>query len=246
MDPYTVIAPYYDLEHADFLEDIPFYLSTIRDGPILEVGVGTGRILTALGGTGLELYGVDSSAEMLALAGGRLANCQDVTLFHARLREVDVPKPIATAILSLNFLWHLNDDRERAASLSHLRTLMKDSGLLLIDLTNPWTMSDRGAKGEVRQRFHIWDGDSQVTCTASTYDDEVDQLLSMTLTYDKTSPQGEVRRATTELDLRYLYSRELELLLRTCSFELCDLYGSYDLGPYSAYAPGMIATARVG
>ncbi len=74
-DPYAALARFYDLDHAGFDADLDFWrnLAKIVDGPVLEIGSGTGRVLFPLARSGVEVVGVDSSPAMLARARAHLA-----------------------------------------------------------------------------------------------------------------------------------------------------------------------------
>ena len=65
-------APFYDWENARTLgrRDVPFWrtIALKADGPVLELGCGTGRIAAPLGRAGVKLVGLDRSASMLAIA----------------------------------------------------------------------------------------------------------------------------------------------------------------------------------
>src|ERR687885_573592 len=69
-------APFYDWENARTLgrRDIPFWrtLALQTDGPVLELGCGTGRISIPLARTGVSLVGIDRSEAMLARARQRI------------------------------------------------------------------------------------------------------------------------------------------------------------------------------
>src|SRR6266516_3845360 len=70
MNDYDLIAPFYDMEHAHFDEDVNLYMNFagLCGGPLLELACGSGRLLVPLAREGYELTGVDSSATMLDLA----------------------------------------------------------------------------------------------------------------------------------------------------------------------------------
>src|SRR4051794_41763718 len=77
--PYDSIAELYDPWSASVVEDVGFYLEEARraGGPVVELGVGTGRIAVPIAADGIRVIGVDSSRRMLdvcarraALAGG--------------------------------------------------------------------------------------------------------------------------------------------------------------------------------
>jgi ubiquinone/menaquinone biosynthesis C-methylase UbiE len=65
-------APFYDWENARTLgrRDVPFWrrVALGAGGPVLELGCGTGRVSLPLAKAGVDLVGVDRSAEMLARA----------------------------------------------------------------------------------------------------------------------------------------------------------------------------------
>jgi hypothetical protein len=52
-----------------------------------------------------------------------------------------------------------------------------------------------------------------------------------------------VRRSFADLELRYLYRFELEVVLRLADFVLRQCYGSYDLQPYGPTSPNLIVIA---
>jgi SAM-dependent methyltransferase len=69
-DPYAGFAELYDFAYWDFTDDIDFYenLARIHDAPVLELGVGTGRLAVRLAAAGFRVVGLDSSAPMLERA----------------------------------------------------------------------------------------------------------------------------------------------------------------------------------
>src|SRR5919202_3783997 len=66
--PYDAIARLYDPWSRSVTEDVPFYVEEARraaPGPVVELGVGTGRIAVPVAAAGVRVIGVDSSAGML-------------------------------------------------------------------------------------------------------------------------------------------------------------------------------------
>src|SRR3954449_328546 len=70
-------APFYDWENAQTLgrRDVPFWqrVASRAEGPVLELGCGTGRVSMPLAEAGVDLVGIDRSAPMLARAHERSA-----------------------------------------------------------------------------------------------------------------------------------------------------------------------------
>ena len=74
MHEYDLIAPFYDIEHDRFSEDLDMYrnFAELSGGKILELACGSGRVLLPLVEEGYELTGVDNSEKMLEIAQQRL------------------------------------------------------------------------------------------------------------------------------------------------------------------------------
>ena len=75
MSAYDRIARLYDPWSVSVVEDVPFYLERARrsGGPVVELGVGTGRIAIPIAADGIQVIGVDSSEGMLEVARERAA-----------------------------------------------------------------------------------------------------------------------------------------------------------------------------
>lgn len=243
MDRYQEIAAYYDIEHDEIAEDIGFYLNILTGGPVLEVGAGTGRVMLPLIRGGLEVWGVDSSPAMLGRARTLLAGLPGAHLIETPIEQLNLGTRFRAAIFSLNSLWHLPSSGAQLDALAAVRRHLLPDSLLIIDLTNPLTMADRGANGEVRRRFERQLEGHTITGFSAATDDEGEQRLTLPLWYDDIGPEGLVCRASTTLHLRYLYRSELELLARLSGFAPRQLYGSYDLEPYTAQSQNIILLA---
>src|SRR5438034_11627239 len=90
MSAYDDIARIYDPWSRSVVEDVPFYVEeAVRSGgPVLELGVGTGRIAVPIAAAGIEVVGVDLSAGMLEVAGGRASLAAvSLDLRHGDMRD---------------------------------------------------------------------------------------------------------------------------------------------------------------
>lgn len=78
-------------------DDRDMYREAIErgDGPALELGCGNGRLLLDYRNRGLDVDGLDSSADMLAICRADAAGV-DVTLHHADWTSLDLPRRYAT------------------------------------------------------------------------------------------------------------------------------------------------------
>src|SRR6187200_3073168 len=71
--PYDAIAELYDPWSRSVTEDVGFYVAEARKsgGPVVELGVGTGRIAIPVAAAGIRVIGVDDSEGMLEICRAR-------------------------------------------------------------------------------------------------------------------------------------------------------------------------------
>ncbi|MGW1997511.1 class I SAM-dependent methyltransferase [Embleya sp. NPDC001921] len=143
MDPadfYTgIVAELYG-PLKSFSQDPEPYAAFVRQAgvPALELGCGDGDPLLELRRRGLEVEGVDSSADMLE----RLRHRADdlgipVTVFHQRMEALDLPRRYRAIFLAGPTFTLLPDDATALAALRRIRAHLADEGTVLVPLFNP-------------------------------------------------------------------------------------------------------------
>jgi SAM-dependent methyltransferase len=142
LSPYDRIARLYDAWSTGVVEDISFYVeeALASGGPVVELGVGTGRIAIPTATAGVHVIGVDSSAEMLAVCGdaARAAGVSErVDLRLGDLREPPVAERVPLVTCPFRAFLHLAGDAERLAALKAARALLLPGGRLVFDVFTP-------------------------------------------------------------------------------------------------------------
>jgi SAM-dependent methyltransferase len=142
VSPYDAIAELYDPWSRSVTEDVDFYVAEARKtgGPVVEVGVGTGRIAIPIARQGLRVIGVDSSREMLAACRRRaeaegVADLLDLRLGDLRRPPVDEQVPLV--ICPFRSYLHLADDGDRIEALTAARAALLPGGRLEFDIFEP-------------------------------------------------------------------------------------------------------------
>ncbi|MCS6800416.1 MAG: class I SAM-dependent methyltransferase [Chloroflexota bacterium] len=247
-DPYADLVEMYDLEHEGFEDDIDLYEALARrtGGPVLEVGCGTGRVADALARRGFSVIGVDPSPAMLAAARRRSAALPTVRYLAGDAAHLPFAEPVGLAIFALDTFAHLLTVEEQLTALRQVRRLLTRRGRLVIDLA----AADPGTW--VREEslvLHAWTrsiGSDYVQKLVARTVDEIAQVQTLRLTYDRWSAEQPVRRVGGELRLRYFFRNEVDLLLRLSGFTPEGWYGDYDLSPLESDSPRLIVIARRG
>ncbi len=251
---YETLARYYDQIHASLTADLPFIVKMAgeQEGPLLEVGSGTGRLLIPLAEAGVQVTGVDNSAEMLKIARRRLAQMpaavqQSVTLLEEdilSMRPETFDQRFAIALLSYNTLLHFNDV-EIVRLLRILTGLMQPGGWVLIDIANPFLVA--GASYDQDPLFETSfideSNNERVEQWSVSSLDESAQRLMVAWTFR--SPDGEAETQHVEIVYHYHYPHQVELLLQQAGFKLMEIWGDYDESSFDETSERLLMLARL-
>jgi SAM-dependent methyltransferase len=141
-DPYADPV-LYDLEYANYTRDIDWYRALVAGvgGPILELGVGSGRMALPLLEDGHELVGVDRSQPMLDAFARRLARAPSLAerceLHCGDFRDLSLGRRFPTVLLPFNALHHCADDDELDQLLATVRRHLAPRGVFGLDCYLP-------------------------------------------------------------------------------------------------------------
>lgn len=248
---YTTLARYYDLENADFTEDLDFWLELAGEfgDPVLELGCGTGRVLLNLARRGHRATGLDNSPAMLARLEAKLNTASQrhlpapPTVVQAGLDDFDLPETFRLALMPFNTFMHLLTPRAQLEALRRIRRHLAPGAGFALDLPNPAEAYAAAEQGLTLERTFS-DGEHVVQQFSSVALDRTAQLAHITWIYDATSPAGTVQRTIVPLTLRYTFPGEMRLLLENTGFSLAHLYGDYDRSPFVDGAARMLVLAN--
>ncbi|HLJ89370.1 MAG TPA: class I SAM-dependent methyltransferase [Candidatus Angelobacter sp.] len=237
-------ASFYDEEFRERAHEIPFYLRQVAtiSGPVLELACGTGRITLPLAARGVDIAGVDASAEMIALARQKAATANLAVEWHVQdVRSLRLNRKFALAFIATNALQHLQDLDSLSAFFRCLRTHLQPDGLLILDVFNPNVAKlCRGFDARYLQKsFSLEDGRTVEVEARSEYLPET-QVLHFVLTYRHA---GQILR-TKDVRMRCFFPEELLALCRLGGFDVTDRFGDYDESPFTAASPKQIVLCR--
>ena len=246
MSDYDFIAPFYDIEHASFDEDLDMYrnFAELCGGKILELACGSGRLLLPLAADGYMLMGVDISAAMLDLArqaleaAGTSARCQ---LVQQDMCLLQLPEKFRMAMVALGSFGHIITRPQQQQALAAIRRHLSVGATFILDLSNEDARYMENLSGQILHRgtWRRADG-SFVTHFLTPASSTTHHLLELTHFYE-VHYQGESVRRTVSRTKLYLFERsEVELLLEQAGFRIKDIYGDYNFAPYERESARMI------
>src|SRR5262249_48534315 len=153
----------YDFEYRRRRVDVNFYralASEVGEGPILELGCGTGRLLAPLVRDGRRVVGVDRSTAMLELARQRVRRlgrrASRAALLRADFRLLGLRARFPLVVCPFNTLQHAYSWQDVQAVLACVRAALLPGGRFAFDVMNPdlaWLARDPSRRW-ARTRFH--------------------------------------------------------------------------------------------
>jgi SAM-dependent methyltransferase len=230
LSTYDAIAELYDPWSASVVEDVAFYLEEARrsGGPVLELGVGTGRIAVPIAADGIRVIGMDSSRAMLEVCARRAALAGvTLDLRVGDLREPPVAERVPLVICPFRSLLHMHTDEDRLGVLGAAYDLLLPGGRFVFDVFTPDADDIAQTQGKWLERepgifeHALWD-ESERTLTLTVRDDE---------------------RETT-MALAWLSPDEWRGLLEQAGFEIEACYGWFDRTPYRGREDTVWVTRR--
>jgi SAM-dependent methyltransferase len=237
--------------------DVAFFVQTAREaqGPVLEVGCGTGRILLPCARAGVQITGLDVSLPMLDVLRGNLTREPRqvqgrVRIVEGDMREFDLRERFALVMLPFRSFQHLLTQDDQRAALRRLRAHVSNGGRFILDLFNPsipFLGDERWGIHPVREpEFTMPDGRAVRRSYRIVERDFFNQVQHVEFLIDVTHPDGREEHREERFALRYLFRYEAQYLLESEGFEIEALYGDYDKSPYGQNYPGdLIFVAKV-
>ena len=206
------------------MEDAVAFLSDLADaGPVLELGIGTGRIALPLAERGIEVHGIDASEAMVeklrAKAGG-----EDIPVAIGDFAELDVEGDFSLVYVVFNTFFALLSQEDQVRCFSNVARRLREGGVFVIEAFVPgMTRWDRSQRVEA----HRVENDS-VVLGVSRHDPVEQRIVSNHLVV------SEARVRPYPVRLRYVWPSELDLMARLAGLRLRERWGGWLREPFSA------------
>jgi ubiquinone/menaquinone biosynthesis C-methylase UbiE len=264
-DDHYLDAALYDFEYRDQNADIDWYRAVAAERaderPIVELGVGTGRIAIPLAAQGHRVLGIDRAPSMLERLRAKLAD-QDPALasrIEGRAGEataLPVPDESARLVIApFNVLQHLYQWEQLLACFHEVHRVLEPGGTFAFDVLRPdleWLGWNPDKRHSATRFVHPTTGERLVYTTNHTYDHET-QVCHVRIYYDKAPAMGgRFRPPRTPVRLvhlahRQIFPEELRALLAIAGFHLESLTGDFlDLGVNEDVESQVVVAVKIG
>lgn len=249
-DGWDAYAPFYDWENAQTVarRDIAFWqrLALANEGPVLELGCGTGRVALPVVKAGARLVGVDLSAPMLARARTRLIRARlagRALLVRGDIRHLPFRSSMGFGLVMAPYgiLQSLTRERDLEATLQSVARVLRPGGLFGLDL-----VPDLPRWSEYQRRTSLRGRRDATTTVTLVESVRQDRRRKLTI-FDQEYVERRGRARTIHrfaLTFRTLSVPQMARRLEKAGFAIQAILGDYQGGPWDERADVWVILAQ--
>lgn len=208
--------------------DVDYYKERLRSlsGPILEIGVGTGRMMIPLLTAGHQVTGIDLSPDMLDTCRRNMTNAGVTGELIEADFTVDLPHRSFDAIIIPTATLNLITDHGKVqATIDRFFQILTPGGKLILDLDLPFYPEI----GETQTTTFPLSSQSGILMESKTIDiNWVTQSLVSHIRYEKWTEGQLVASELQDLTLHWFGIEECQLMLQAAGFTSITVTGDYD------------------
>jgi SAM-dependent methyltransferase len=232
------IAPVYDEWEgvpADSDQAVAFLAERAGGGPVLELGIGTGRIALPLAARGLEVHGIDASERMverLRVKPGGAA----IPVAVGDFADVEVLQPgsFALVLVVFNTFFALLSQDDQVRCFAGVAARLAPGGAFVLEafVPDPGRFQHgqhAGTRALAMDRVHL---------EASMHDPVEQQVRSQHVVLDERGIR------LFPVQLRYAWPSELDLMARLAGLRLAERWAGWRGEPFGAGSPRHVSVYR--
>lgn len=241
---YEVFADFYDkltgnVEYGKRAEYILEVLDKMghEAGLTLDLACGTGSLTLELKKRGVDIFGIDGSADMLSVALQKSAEAGENILYLCqKMQNLDLYGTIDTCICTLDSVNHITNPDVLSKAFKKVSLFMNKGGIFLFDANTLYKHREI-----LKDNVFVFDTD-EVYCVwqnTPAEDNRVDITLDFFI-----PDEGTYYRHTEEFSERAYTMDELESMLKEAGFGIECVYGDMSFSAPSDEEQRIIVAAR--
>jgi SAM-dependent methyltransferase len=250
-DPQSYLDPeLYDLAYSWYTPDIDYYVAQARqaNGPVLEVGCGTGRVYLPSLAAGADIDGLDLHPGMLEV----LKRKAESLGLKPRVRVADMcdftmPRRYPLITIPFRAFMHVIAKADQIRALRCIREHLEPDGRLVFDLFYPSFDAIVNPGHPVHADREIPDpagGRRWVLHVTAVETSRVRQVIHSEREFQELDGDGKLIDAHPHrFEMRWTWRYEMELLLDKAGFSRYQVEGGFDGRPLANDTDQMVWTA---
>jgi SAM-dependent methyltransferase len=248
-EPYPdFVARFYDAVYAQVRDgvDNAFYLQRMAaaGGPVLEIGVGTGRLFVEARRRGLDVRGIDVSPAMIARCRAKLEPADRERVWVEDAVRMRVERRYALVCAPFRVLSHVHDTADQLRLIDGVRDCLEPGGAFVFDLYVPNLKLLREGLPELAD----FDGEHAPgrrlrRVVSSRPADLSRQTNTVRMSFLWEEEDGE-HRGEWEFEMRFFFRFEIEHLVARSKLVLEAICGDFAGGPLTADSREYVVVCR--
>ena len=216
------MGQWYDRLLESETKDIEFYknVAVENGGKVLELACGTGRLLVPIRRSGVDIEGLDISADMLSICRQKLeAENLTATLHKQDMLSFDTGQQYQTIIISGGSFQLIEEINDAMALLKRICDHLHPGGQFVVDICCPWDQIRLNQDGQWRiRRTARNEHQEELWCHECSYFDLEEQIQSVRNKYEFYQNDRLVNTFCGKMKLRWYGKHEFTLMLRQAGF----------------------------
>ena len=223
--PYNFFADYYDslTQNVDYEKWAEYYLKIFeryghKPGITLDLACGTGSLTLALANRNIDVYGIDSSAEMLSKAQEKALDTGKSILFlRQKMQNIDLYGTIDTCICALDSINHINKEKDVLNTFKKVSLFMNKGGLFIFDVNTLHKQRD-----VLANNTFVYDTD-KVYCVWQNFTENGGETVEIVLDFFEKSGNSYYRSGENFKETVYS-DEKLTQMLKQSGFDVLDRF----------------------
>ncbi len=238
-------ARFYDVIYHQVRDGVDnrFYLDRIKEcrGRILEIGSGTGRLLTEALANGADIYGIDISPAMIEVLKAKLPPEQRHRISLQSIVDFRSDTGYNLIIAPFRVFMHLTELTDQLKALNNVCRHLNPGGKFTFDVFNPDLKPLISGLDNITDFDGEYEPGKTLRRITSTKPDLINQIINITFRMEWNDGES-VHSSVWETPLRYFFRFELEHLLERSEFASYRITGDFDGGELTSDSKEFIVT----
>jgi SAM-dependent methyltransferase len=226
-EAYDGLYPNHDPEAIELLVELA------GEGPVLELGVGTGRIALPLAARGLQVHGIDASEAMVNKLRQKPGG-GDIKVIMGDFGQLNLESTFSLIFIAFNTFFSLQEQEGQVRCFKSVASHLQRGGRFVLEAFVPDVARfDRG------QRVSTHGVRSEmVTLEVTEHDPARQRVTSQLVTISETG------FGLYPVELRYAWPSELDLMARLADLELENRFANWDRQPFGSTSQSHVSVYR--